>query len=43
MNSEKIILHIDSMLSRLEPEALRAVYMVVKELDTLSGYKNKIS
>lgn len=43
MNSKQIILHISAMLARLEPEALRAVYMVVKELDELTGAKTKIS
>lgn len=43
ISKTEIILHIETMLGRLEPEALRAVYMVVRELDNLTRYKFKIS
>lgn len=35
MDSEPYIQHIVQILRRLPPEPLRAVYMVVKEYDTL--------
>ena len=40
---DPIIAHIDAMLARMRPEGVRAVYMVVKELDDLLALKNRLS
>lgn len=37
MDNEPVIQHITQMLRRLPPDPLRAVYMVVKELEDLAN------
>ena len=38
-----VIDYITSMLRRMRPETVRAVYMVVQELDRINDHRNSVS
>ena len=40
---EPFIAHVNAMLRRLRPDSVRAVYMIVKELDQLQASENRVS
>lgn len=43
MDYNPTITYIATMLARMRPETVRAVYMVVQELDRMSASANRIS